>query len=121
MEQLNEEVITRQEAFDRVVRGLAAQGWERSVSERGTCLYRGPEGRKCAAGHLIPDDLYDPAMETWAAARQEVRCALPTVSDGPGFVRDMQVAHDHPEKTLKEDFRDLAASHELTWPADVPE
>lgn len=27
-------------------------------------MYRGPDGTKCAAGCLIPDDMYNPAWET---------------------------------------------------------
>lgn len=27
------------------------------------CMYRSPEGRKCAIGPLIPDHMYEPAME----------------------------------------------------------
>jgi len=32
-------------------------------SPSGQCLYRGPDGKKCAAGLLIPDELYNPKME----------------------------------------------------------
>lgn len=36
----------------------------RSVDSRNLCSYRGEGGKKCAAGVLIPDELYDPSMET---------------------------------------------------------
>jgi hypothetical protein len=36
-------------------------------SGRMDCLYRGPEGRKCVAGHCIPDDKYAPELEGRAA------------------------------------------------------
>lgn len=29
-----------------------------------SCLYRGPKGKKCAAGLFIPDKLYNESMET---------------------------------------------------------
>ena len=29
----------------------------------GQCLYRAPDGRKCAIGALIPDNIYSPLME----------------------------------------------------------
>src|SRR5437899_3188379 len=52
---------TNQETFNTVVEHLRRQGRQ---SIRGhSCLYRGPEGTKCAAGWLIPDDLYQPEME----------------------------------------------------------
>jgi hypothetical protein len=51
-----------QQVFDYVVEKLREQGCQ-SISEGGNCLYRGPNGLKCAAGHLIPDDKYDERME----------------------------------------------------------
>jgi hypothetical protein len=53
--------LNKQEAFDKAVKGIILQG---GPSREGTgCLYRGPDGKKCAIGHLIPDELYDPDME----------------------------------------------------------
>jgi hypothetical protein len=37
----------------------------RAVDAQGDmCLYRSPDGNKCFFGELIPDDLYDPSMES---------------------------------------------------------
>jgi hypothetical protein len=56
--------VTKQELFDRVVAGLASQGFERSRSaDDEACMYRGLHGRRCAAGWALPDDLYDSRME----------------------------------------------------------
>lgn len=52
-----------QEIFNKVYTGLRDQGFERAVNERGNCMYRAPDGKKCAFGHLIPDELYKPEME----------------------------------------------------------
>lgn len=61
--------LDNQQIFDTVARHLAAQG-HRSVRPGGTsyagdaiCLYRAPNGDKCAAGVLIPDEVYNPAIE----------------------------------------------------------
>lgn len=43
------------------IRKVIAQG-KRSFSQ-GYCLYRGPDGTKCALGHLIPDELYTRDIE----------------------------------------------------------
>lgn len=60
--------MTKQETFDIVVAHLRRQG-QKSKLKTGKikCLYRGPRGLKCAAGCLIPDELYSPEMEgkTW--------------------------------------------------------
>jgi len=55
--------MTRQEWFDTSVRGLRAQGGPSVCEVSGFCVYRGPEGRKCAIGFLIPDEKYDILME----------------------------------------------------------
>jgi hypothetical protein len=53
---------TPQYLFDRVVRQMIAQGGP-SVSESGFCCYRGPGGRKCAVGAVLPDEAYFSDME----------------------------------------------------------
>ena len=35
----------------------------KSLNQQGRCLYRGPEGKKCAIGCLIPDDRYEERFE----------------------------------------------------------
>lgn len=50
-----------QDVFDEVALHLLRQG-QKSASE-GICYYRGPDGLKCAAGFLIPDELYHESFE----------------------------------------------------------
>ncbi len=52
-----------QEVFDIVVNHLFTQGRPAYDGVQG-CMYRAPDGLRCAVGVLIPDDLYDPAFET---------------------------------------------------------
>lgn len=54
--------MNRQKTYDTVKAHLLKQG-ERSVGPGDMCMYRGPNGLKCAIGCLIPDELYDPKME----------------------------------------------------------
>lgn len=54
-------MYSRQETFDIVVKHLLTQN--RKCSVDGSCLYRGPNGDRCAAGVLIPDDRYNYDME----------------------------------------------------------
>jgi hypothetical protein len=51
-----------QKTFDTIVDHLYKQGCA-SVNDDGHCLYRGPNGTKCAIGCLIPDDIYTRGME----------------------------------------------------------
>ncbi len=59
-----------QEVFDYVVAALRKQGRKSLVFDSATkkelCSYRGEEGKKCAAGHLIPDEDYNPTWENIA-------------------------------------------------------
>lgn len=116
---------TKQMLFDKMWRGLESQGWERSMGGAG-CVYRGEEGRKCAVGHCIPDDVYDPMMEGYgvddvADKFDEVVDALPFFRNTHilDFLYDAQDAHDNAPIDMKERFRELAAEHGLTIPGEV--
>ena len=45
--------LTRQAAFNKVARHLLRQN-AKSTNKDGECLYRGPNGLRCAVGALIP-------------------------------------------------------------------
>ena len=51
-----------QEVFDIVVNHLFTQG-RPSYGGVQNCMYRAPDGLRCAVGVLIPDNLYDPEFE----------------------------------------------------------
>lgn len=53
--------MNNQQAFTQAIQGLIAQG--RPSTRINTCVYRGPDNRKCAIGHLIPDSLYRESFE----------------------------------------------------------
>lgn len=59
--------MNKAEIFEKVQTHLLAQKCRSAginpQTENFICLYRGPEGLMCAAGCLIPDELYDPSME----------------------------------------------------------
>jgi hypothetical protein len=55
-------MLTDQEVFDRVATHLLTQR-KKAEDQTGMCVYRGPEGAKCALGCLIPDELYEPRFE----------------------------------------------------------
>jgi hypothetical protein len=51
-----------QEIFDKISNHLLTQNKRSAVNGNGVCMYRF-ENLKCAAGCLIPDELYDSKME----------------------------------------------------------
>jgi hypothetical protein len=56
-------MTSKQELFEKAINGLLQQGTVSYIQGTG-CMYRGLNGTKCAVGHLIPDELYDPEIET---------------------------------------------------------
>lgn len=57
--------MTLQEIFNKSVTGIIAQG-RPSTTVEGTCAYRGMDGAKCAAGHLLPDSVVRPDLNGYA-------------------------------------------------------
>lgn len=89
--------MNKQEMFTKVWKGLESQGWQRSAVGD-NCRYRGPNGMKCAAGHLLPDENYNSLFES-----KNVFSLLqdhPLVfgqeldKEGEDFITRMQQAHD---------------------------
>lgn len=72
--------MTNQEMFDKAVRGVIDQGGPsiKFIKGHPICVYRSGDGKKCAIGQLIPDDMYDPEME---------RAPLCSVFEGAGFTQ----------------------------------
>ena len=67
------------------------------------CDYRSPNGRRCAAGLLIPDEKYDPVMENKPAYSEVVLAAI-ELPDGitATELRIIQTRHDtHADACLK--------------------
>lgn len=58
--------MTPQEIYDTVSKHLLKQNTQSRISDNteGMCAYKSDDGLKCAAGCLIPDELYDPRIET---------------------------------------------------------
>lgn len=108
--------MTNQEAFETMVRHLRKQGCQ-SISEDGTrCLYRGPNGRRCAVGVLISDGEY---QERWDATGVRVdRLGLPWLGDlDMRLLEFMQFTHDHVTPSRWEArFMDAAGTFALTLP-----
>jgi len=60
--------MSKQEMFEKAVKGLREQKAFSMTQAGGYCVYRGPDGTKCAMGMLIPDELYSTEMEHTTAA-----------------------------------------------------
>lgn len=86
--------MNKQEVFNIVSNHLMTQG-ERAMSEiegKMQCVYRAPDGKKCAAGCLIPDHLYHPRMEGKNVTHPFLKDAL--AGFDLVFVDELQQLHD---------------------------
>ena len=57
--------MEKQKIFDTVATHLAVQGfraWNKLLEQ---CVFRAPDGSKCAFGIFIPDDIYKRSMEDY--------------------------------------------------------
>ncbi len=90
----------RQRVFDIVLDHIRAQGKPAFI--KGTCLYRAPDGCKCAIGALIPDDSYFGTMENVTPLYGSVVFkALPKWAQDAGdeFLKSVQrEMHDAPAR-----------------------
>ncbi len=114
-------MLTIHEIANKVVLGLAGQGWRRSIRNEAfgslpRCAYRGAEGMKCAVGHVIPDDVYTQSMETaklWDVIRTlDARGVLPFLADVRDLLSDLQFDHDLGEN-MREDVKKTLRMHNL--------
>jgi len=120
--------VTIQEIFDKIYNGLKSQGFCRSIAfinGEEKCAYRGENGLKCAAGHLITDECYTSLMEGKAIQHPEpmkaLECSIGEVDeDARCLIRGLQSLHD--SCTTSVSMKDLlirfAERNYLTIPRD---
>jgi hypothetical protein len=114
--------MDKQEIFNTVYLGLASQGFKRSINtEAVRCMYRGDEGRKCAAGWLIPDNEYDPAIENEGIVIYVDYFKNKYDPNTLYFIKDLQESHDwfDTPEMVKESLIRRAEHHGLTVP-EIP-
>lgn len=113
--------MTHQEFFNQTLNHLRVQGEpSRSAFGAQTCLYRAPNGGKCAIGFHIPDDKYQSQMEGQevSSLQRNYPSALWSV-DGVStrLLIAMQVLHDSNYHNLEDSARKIAQDWGLTMPA----
>jgi hypothetical protein len=93
-----------QEIYDYVCDFLIKQGKQSLLPVKGLkCAYRGPDGTKCAAGCIIPDDYYDPYMEKKSIHEVADRFPLPEyIRKNMDLINSLQKCHDDPNTWMNE-------------------
>lgn len=87
--------MSLQEIFGKAVGGVIRQGRPSMNSTSSTsrsCVYRGPDGLKCAAGHVIPDEAYDRSYESCGFGVVGLRLGVDP--ERRYFIGRLQGAHD---------------------------
>jgi hypothetical protein len=103
--------MTAQEIFDSVVNHLLTQNAQ-SQNSRGSCRYRGPNGTKCAVGHLIPDEVYHPDMEGRLVGAFDFGIS----PEHYNLLRGLQGVHDfHPVEEWEQQLKRVALAFELEY------
>jgi hypothetical protein len=106
-----------QQLFDTIVKALKAQGWKRSLAKNGLgCAYRGEHGRKCAIGHIIPDEIAKDNENMTVGSMILDKKIVFTNAQSRGLAKELQHDHDQgmtPEK-MRERLKKTAAYFELS-------
>ena len=91
--------MTNQEAVDTIAQHLIAQNKRCvDVDDLERCLYRGPDGMKCAVGVLIPDSEYREEFDWFefkGMSLQEIMDECPSISSlNYKMLAELQYVHD---------------------------
>ena len=111
-----------QDAFDKVLKAIRKQNYQRSATKVGSCKYRGPNGLRCAAGHLIPNNLYRKSMEGKTINSRIIN--MPTIGEyfknvNSDLLSDLQSAHDrdlkYGENNWETGMKQIAKEYNLVY------
>lgn len=92
--------MNKQEVFDKIATHLLTQKRQAFDEKTNGCVYRAPNGDKCAIGCLIPDEFYFSAFEQLFV--EDLATAYPSLLSSIGlgeipvtFLEDLQCIHDN--------------------------
>lgn len=109
--------LTAREVFDRVSNHMLTQN--QRASHASSCMYRTPNGLKCAVGCLIPDEDYSDRFEgiTYQLA---IRAARPALAANLRAVVESQIGKGHTD--LLTNLQYIHDKYEpCNWPAKLQE
>jgi hypothetical protein len=106
---------TAQQVFDQVATHLLTQKRKSKLkSDPLECAYRGKGSLKCAAGCLISDEEYNPAMEGNGWCRLIREKIAPSKHEQ--LIYSLQIIHDtHPVNEWETKLKWIAEINKLKW------
>ena len=112
--------MDRQAIFNKVVQHLRKQG-SQAVDDNG-CLYRSLDGKKCAIGCLIPDELYNQNIERCGVRSLShiflANCIPGYSPDDEEFLSRLQRVHDN---SLIEEWETMLERVAFDFSLEMPE
>lgn len=107
---------TAQEVFDTVYIHLLKQNQKSKSNNENSCMYRGSNSLKCAAGCIISDDEYSSDMEYVSWKSLAANGIVP--SDHVDLILSLQDIHDsYKPSNWKSELSILATNLNLTIPS----
>jgi hypothetical protein len=92
------DTMSAQDIFNVVSAHLLTQGSRAQTTgpSWGQCVYRAKDGKKCAAGVLIPNELYTPRMEgnNFRAVLTEFPELPDWMRENAALITELQIIHD---------------------------
>jgi len=119
--------MNKQQIFDKAYTKIIEQGGPSYVPSQRLCFYRGPDGRKCAVGHFIDDEVAS-NWEGWAISDLDLDLLemSETVSDNKALFEALQGAHDnatnrtHGDKSFMRLYKKLMQPIAVTFKLNLP-
>lgn len=108
--------LTAQEVFDKAAVGLLTQKKKSEDPSTGGngCLYRGPNGTKCAVGFCIEDEDYKEEFDRWFDLKSLIE-ELPNLTGHYQLLTDLRTIHDcWSVESWKELLQKLAQRYNLS-------
>ena len=112
--------MTPQEIFDQVVAHLRQQGVAAYDQDKASCMYRMPDGKKCAVGCLLLDSEYDPLMEVDFNV-EAIFHSYPSIKERLGYknlslLGDLQKVHDqYSPNSWEQEWQKITTDYKLIY------
>lgn len=108
--------MTKQEMFDKAVRGLRSQQWQVCVDDAG-CSYDNGRNEHCAWG-WVDEATWGKTGTVMSMRKGNIGIAPKLSPDALNFAMKMQRTHDCSASgsMLEDTFRALGNTHDLVWP-----
>jgi hypothetical protein len=115
--------LSNQQVFDKVWDHFITKKNPPSIRDDGRCVYRGPDGSKCAIGIFIPDEKYFPEMDVNSG---HIPLLLDDIILNVSILYEFRRAHDssahRPQPSFHEKMKlqliAIAVKHRLTYPSE---